>query len=210
MSRYENKVKLREIKKYISKKDYETAQRILDTINLDKLSNRLDMSQIVEVYIENGRYDEALNILYKMYDKLKTRKIIFQLINVSIKLGNYQEAEEFLREYIDLVPEDFYVYIFKYQINKKKGKPLNEQIELLEKLKTIEYIDKWSYELAKLYYKSNMLEECKQECLDIVIWFGKGLYVEKAKILLAYFEADEDKTSIIKELKRKIDTKSKT
>lgn len=208
MSRFENKVKIKEIKKNIEKKDYETAQRILDTINLDKLSNRIDMNQIVEVYIINGRYEEALEVLYSMYDKLKTRKVMHQLINVLIKLGEYSEATELLREYVDIAPEDFDIYIFKYQIDKKTGKSKEDLIKILEKLKSIEYIDKWSYELAKLYYKSDMLEECMKECNDIILWFGNGIYVEKAKLLLEYFSGDKDKNSIIDNLKKRLDEKN--
>ena len=47
-------------------------------------------------------------------------------------------------------------------------------------------MEKWAYELAKLYYKAGMEEECIQECSDLILWFG-GSYVERLKHMRAYY-----------------------
>jgi hypothetical protein len=64
-------------------------------------------------------------------------------------------------------------------------------------------MEKWSYELAKLYYKAGMEKECIQECTDLILWFGKGSYVEKAKLLKAYYSGEVDKDDIIENLKNR-------
>ena len=48
-----------------------------------------------------------------------------------------------------------------------------------------------------------MEEECIQECSDIILWFGKGSYVEKAKMLREYFSGETSKEKMIEELKRR-------
>jgi tRNA A37 threonylcarbamoyladenosine biosynthesis protein TsaE len=70
-------------------------------------------------------------------------------------------------------------------------------------LKKTEYIEKWAYELAKTYYKAGMDQECVKECSDIILWFGEGVYVEKAKILRSYFSGETNKEKIMEELRRR-------
>ena len=118
-------------------------------------------------------------------------------------MHDIQYAERFLIEYESLAPNDFYNYIFRYKIDKIKGEPYEKLIDTLETLKSIEYIEKWAYELAKLYYKADMEEECINECSDIILWFGAGSYVEKAKMLKSYYSGETNKESMIEELKRR-------
>lgn len=206
MKAFENIVKIEEMKRKMSEGDFETALKILNTIPLKKIKNNLDLSLMARVYEENGRYEEAMELLLKVYQKNKTRKVIFQLLTLSIKMLDIRDAERFLMEYESLAPDDFYNYIFRYKIDKIKGEPYEKLIDTLETLKSIEYIEKWAYELAKLYYKADMEEECISECSDIILWFGTGSYVEKAKMLKSYYSGETNKESMIEELKRRAQT----
>lgn len=203
MGAYENIVKIEEMRRRLGEGDSETALKILDTLSLKKIKNPSDLSIMVEVYEENGRYEEAMEILLKIYQKSRTRKVVFQLVMLSIKMLHVRDAEHYLEEYQRLAPKDFYNYIFRYKIDKLKGEPYDILIDTLVTLKKNEYIEKWAYELAKLYYKAGMEEECIQECSDIILWFGKGSYVEKAKMLKAYYSGETDKDKMIEELKRR-------
>ena len=98
---------------------------------------------------------------------------------------------------------DFNIYIFRYKIDKLKKEPYIILIDSLKKLKNHTYIEKWAYELAKLYYKAEMEKECIRECSDLILWFGEGSYVEKAKILKAYYSGEVDKDEIIESLKNR-------
>ena len=50
-----------------------------------------------------------------------------------------------------------------------------------------EYTERWSYELARLYAKAGMKEECIETCDDLILWFSEGKYVTKAMELKMKF-----------------------
>ncbi len=203
MGSYEIIVKIEEMRKRMEEGDASSAQKILDTMEIKKIKNMSDLSLIAEVYVENERYEEALPLYLKIYEKTKSRKSLFQLINLYIKLRNPEEAEGYLKDYEKIAAKDFYKYIFRYKIDKLKGASYEKLIGTLETLKKTEYMEKWAYELAKVYYKAGMEKECIQECSDIILWFGEGIYVEKAKLLRSYYSGEVDKARIMEELKRR-------
>jgi hypothetical protein len=203
MGSYENIVKIEEMRRRMEEGDATAAQRILDTMEIKKIKNMSDLGLIAGVYAENERYEEAIPLYLKIYEKAKTRKSLFQLVNLHIKLGRPEDAEHYLREYEKLASKDFYIYIFRYKIDKLKGEPYETLIETLETLKHRDYMEKWAYELAKTYYKAGMEKECIRECSDIILWFGEGTYVEKAKLLRSYYSGETNKEAIMEELKRR-------
>jgi energy-coupling factor transporter ATP-binding protein EcfA2 len=183
--------------------DASSAQKILDTMEIKRIKNMSDLSLIAEVYAENERYEEALQLYLRIYEKTKSRKSLFQLVDLNIKLRKAEEAERYLRDYEKLAAKDFYKYILRYKIERLKGESYETLIETLETLKNTEYMEKWAYELAKTYYKAGREKECIQECSDIILWFGEGTYVEKAKLLRSYYSGEADKAKIMEELKRR-------
>ncbi|MDF2473381.1 MAG: hypothetical protein K0R21_1163 [Anaerocolumna sp.] len=203
MERYDNIVKLEEIRRFVDHSQYKKAEKVLDTVDLHKIKSLTDLSIIADVYTQNERYEEAVIILNKMYAKTKTRRILYQLVEVSIKQGNITEAEKYLSQYIKVSPNDSYRLIFRYCIDKRKGQPLEVLIESLEQLKEFEYIENWAYELAKLYHKAGKKDKCIRECSDIALWFGEGLYVEKAKLLKAYYVGELDPIHMLKAKEKK-------
>ena len=203
MGSYENIVKIEEMRRRMEEGDTASAQKILDTMELKKVKNMSDLSLIAEVFAENERYEEALPLYLRIYEKTKSRKSLFQLVDIYIRLQNHKEAEFYLMEYEKLASKDFYKYIFRYRIDKLKGEPYETLIATLETLKSTEYMEMWAYELAKNYYKAGMEKECIQECSDIILWFGEGIYVEKARLLRSYYSGETDKEMIMEELKRR-------
>lgn len=200
---YENIVKMEEMRKKMEEGDYLSAQKILETMALKKIKHIADLSLVAEVYAQNERYDEAMEILFKIYGRTKTRKVLYQLVSVSINRNNLEDAQSFLTEFEKIAPRDYSKYVFQYKINKVMGEPYEKLIDILETLKKVEYREKWAYELAKIYYKADMEEACIKECSDIVLWFGEGIYVEKAKLLRAYYSGETNKERMIAELKRR-------
>lgn len=203
MGGFENIVKIEELRKKKNENDYLSAINILDAMNIKKIKNLSDLSLIAEVYSQNARYDEAKELLLTIYEKTQTRRALFQLVWVLIDSNNVTDAESYFTEYMKIAPDDFNNYIIRYKIDKIKGEPYDKLIDSLEQLKKYEYLEKWAYELAKLYYKAGMEEKCVGECSDIVLWFTDGVYVEKAKMLRSYFSGNKDKNSMIEELKRR-------
>jgi len=206
MGSYDNILKLEQIRKKVEEGDLETAQKIVDTMDVKKIKNILDINLIAEVYEANGKYEEARELYLKLYEKTHSRKSLFNLINIIIKLNDADEAQYYYEQYKRIAPDDFYNYIFRYCIEKIRGASYDSLIGILEELKKQEYIEKWAYELAKLYYKAGMEAECIRECSDIILWFGEGPYVEKAKLLRSYYMGEADKEKIMQEIKRRAGT----
>lgn len=50
----------------------------------------------------------------------------------------------------------------------------------MEEYKEQEFTEKWSYELAALYYKAGEKQKCLDLCNEIILWFSEGKYVMKA------------------------------
>ena len=187
MDKYETAMKLDEIQRLIDKQFYHKALIIVDTLNLNKIKNSSDLNMIIKVLIECEKYQTAMELLLRVRKKVNSRRILHQLVHVSIQLKDVNSAEKFLAEFKKAAPSDTYQWVFTYQIYKLKGMPIPSCIEILEKLKTLDYREQWAYELARLYHKNGDIEKCVNECNDIVLWFSEGIFVEKAKLLRAYY-----------------------
>lgn len=203
MGSYEQIAKLEEAKKRYDEGDLLSAEKVIRTLDIRKIKHLTDMNLIAGIYADNENYEEAAEIYLKIYDKAKSRKALFQYIEMLIKLNNVEEAENYLIQYQKIAPKDFYIHVFRYKIDKLKGEPYDKLIDILEELKRTEYTENWAYELAKLYYKAGKEEECIKECSEIELWFGEGTYVEKARMLKAYYSGATDKDNIMEEIKRR-------
>ncbi len=203
MGSYDIIVKTEEIRRRVQEGDFDSAQKIMDSMVLKKVKNIADLSLFADTYIQKERYDEAMELLNRVYKKSKTRRTLYQMVQTSIGMKNIEEAELYLSQYEEAAPNDFSIFIFRYKIDKAKREPYIILIDSLKKLKKYTYMEKWAYELAKLYYKAGMEKECIQECSDLILWFGEGSYVEKAKILKAYYSGEVNKDEIIENLKNR-------
>ncbi len=203
MGSYENIVKIEEMRRRMNECYVLSALKILETIEMKKIKNMTDLSLMAEVYDENEQYDEAIELYLKIYEKTKSRKSLYQLTELSIKRNNIEDAKYYLAQYQIVAPKDFYNYVFRYKIDKIKRESYEQLIETLKALKNTEYMEQWAYELAKTYYKAGMEKECIRECSDIILWFGEGIYVEKAKMLRSYYSGESGKEKIMEELKRR-------
>ena len=56
----------------------------------------------------------------------------------------------------------------------------HSRLKRWKSLKKAEYVEKWAYELAKLYHEAGMVAECLEECDDLILWFSEGKYVYQA------------------------------
>lgn len=192
MERYNTIVKIEEIRRLTENGEIERAVRAADTVEYERLRTVSDLSVLAEAYIRGKEFGKARRIYEKIFERSRSRRVAMQLVNLSIKLKDIEAAEEYLEEFTKIAPDDFYRYIFRYSIDKLKGEPYEVLIESLEKLKKKEYIEKWAYELAKLYHKAGMDRKCVDECSDIILWFGEGQYVDRAKALRSYYYGELD------------------
>lgn len=190
MEKYKTIILIEKMKKCLEEGNRKEALTIAESIDKKKLKNMADLSIVAESYFQNGNYEEAKSLYQRIYQKTRSRRIVAQLVHLSIKLSEIDEANKYLAEFVQIAPHDFYQHIFRYSIDKIMKAPLAKLIEDLVALKNMEYIESWAYELAKLYHKAGLKEPCVAECDDIILWFGSGEYVERAKALRAYYRGD--------------------
>lgn len=197
MERYENIIKIEEIRRLIDENLYTKAAKILDTMDISRIKALTDLSILADVLTQNERYEEAMEILLKIYNKSKTRRVLYQLVDISIRMEDLESANEYLELYIKVAPTDSQRFIFRYCIDKLNQEPYEVLLDSLEQLKEYEYIEMWAYELAKVYHKAGMKDKCVRECSDIILWFGEGVYVEKARLLKAFYVGEINPAHII-------------
>ena len=190
MEKYKTIILIEKIRKYLEEGNRKEALAVAESIDKKKLKNMMDLSIVAESYFQNGNYEEARVLYQRIYQKTKSRRIVAQLVHLSIKLNDIEAANQYLDEFIQIAPQDFYQHIFRFSIDKLMKAPLAKLIEDLVELKNMEYIESWAYELAKLYHKAGIKDACIAECDDIILWFGNGEYVDRAKALRAYYKGE--------------------
>ena len=198
MDKYEYKLKLDQMKALAAEGDYATAAEIADTINWRRIKNINLLIKAGDVYTKQKRYEEARDILLMAYDRSPIgRMIIYRLSEIAIKMKNFEEAEEYYDEFVELAPHDNLRYVLRYRISKAKGADIHTLITILEELKESEYTEEWAYELAYLYHRAGEVEKCINACDELILWFGDGVYVERALELKMLYQpltkSQEDK-----------------
>ena len=200
MGRYDNNLKCAELRRLLEARNYTKAYQMLETIDVGAVRNVTDLNAFAEVYRKAGKYEAAKEMLEMVYERTKSRMTLYKLANLAVLRKDFEDAEQLLAEYIEKCPEGEEPYVLRYRIEKAKGADYLTRIECLERLRTYEYIEEWAYELATLYHKqakiyhkeekfdleAEMIGKCMEECSDIVLWFGEGVIVEKAKLLRMY------------------------
>ena len=181
LDKEEFRIKLEEINKLVQDKDYKGAMNIVDSIDWRRVKNVRTLCVVGEIYAANGRYEDSKEIFLLAYHKASIGKnILYRLIEISLRMDDINEAEEFFEEYKQVASNDSTQYILQYKIARAKNSSLNEQIRILEEYKEQEFTEKWSYELAALYYKAGEKQKCLDLCNEIILWFSEGEYVRKA------------------------------
>ena len=181
LDKEEFRIKLEEINRLVEKKNYKDAMEVVDSIDWRRVKNVRTLCVVGEIYAANKRYEDSKEIFLLAYHRAPIGKnILYRLIEVSLRMKDIQEAEEFYEEFLEIAPNDSTRYILNYKIGKEKQVPLDQQIRILEEYKEKEFTERWSYELAKLYYQNGDTEKCLDLCNEMVLWFSEGKYVMKA------------------------------
>ena len=198
------KKKIEEIKLRLDEQDYEAAAVIADGIPLQKLKSAYELNLVGKAYKCNGDFLQARNAFERSYEVRCARPVLIDIMDCCLETMELEGAEKYFDEYHKVAPDDKVTqYKYRYRIEKKKGRERRLLITILEELKALEYIEEYAYELAKQYHKAGMAPECMNECNDIILWFGFGPTVERAKTLLAYYKGeislDEIKSAVVKQ-----------
>lgn len=187
MRRYETIVKIETIRALLEEGEYAQAQQLADEIDPDKLKKPGDVYVLAQAYKMNEKYEIAQTLLVRLYEERASRRLLEELLEMSLLQKDVWMAEQYFEKYQRVSGGDPANYIYEYRIGRLKGRTYEELLPLLQTLKEEQYMEKYAYELAKVYHKLGRSEECLAECADLILWFAEGRYVEKAKALQAYY-----------------------
>ena len=178
MDKYEYRAKTEQMLRHLEKKQYKDAMEIADSIDWRRVKNASMLNTVSEIYEYNGEFQKGREVLLQAFDRAPaSRKVVYRLGTLALKINDVKEATACYEEFISMAPKDPNQYILRYKILRTQGAPVSEQIAALEEFKKAEYIEKWAYELAKLYDEAEMTAECLDECDDLILWFSEGKYV---------------------------------
>uniref|UniRef100_UPI0040254010 hypothetical protein n=1 Tax=Lachnospira sp. TaxID=2049031 RepID=UPI0040254010 len=181
MDKYEFNIKLEQIKKLATKKEYKQAAQIAKEMNWNKVKDWSTLATVINVQEAAGDYEEARDMAILAYNRnLGGRKLIYKLTEFFIKVNDFENAEELYKEYAKISAHDVNRYILYYDLRRAQGAPDTELVKILEDYKESEIDEKYMYELANLYYKTGRREDCIKTCDNLVLWFQDGVYVENA------------------------------
>ncbi len=191
MRQYELTIRIAQIHHLIEVRKYKKALAVVKTLDMRQVKGISDLNAIADVYTKTEQFDAAKNTYLRIYKKSRTRRVLYRLIYLAIRTNALDEAEGYYQEFVAMNSSRRDALILRYRIDKASGASIEQLIEILESLKEEEYIEEWAYELAKLYFKAGHFDECRSECEDIKLWFGRGEIVDRAKRLITSIDNDE-------------------
>lgn len=191
MRQYELAIRVAQIHHLVDERKYKKALAVIQTLDVRQIRSLSDLKVLAEVYTKTEQYEAAKATYLRIYRRSRTRRVLYRLIYLSIRTNALEDAEAYYQEFIHMNPNARDALILRYRIDKASGVPIGRLIEILQELKQEEYIEEWAYELAKLYHRAGRREECLRECEDILLWFGTGEIVERAKILIDHLKEQD-------------------
>ena len=185
------KKKLDDLKHYLDEENYDAALKVANTIQVQKVKSAYELNLLGKAYKKAREFQQAKELFELSYEMRCSRTVLLDVMDCCLETKDLEGAEKYFDEYHRVAPEDRITqYMYRYRMEKKKGRDRRLLITILEELKALEYIEEYAYELAKQYHKAGMVQECMDECNDIILWFAFGPTVERAKALLAYYRGE--------------------
>ncbi len=191
MRQYELAIRIAQVHHLVDERKYKKALAVIQTIDMRQVRALSDLKVFAEVYTKTEQYDAAKATYLRIYRRSHTKRVLYRLIYLSIRTNALNDAEAYYQEFVRMNPNARDALILRYRLDKASGASMDRLIDILRELKEEEYIEEWAYELAKLYHRAGRREECKEECEDIILWFGTGEIVERARILIDHLEEDD-------------------
>lgn len=183
MGRYDSSVRCAQIRELIEEKQYLEAMEEIEELRFEEVSTITDLYLFANLFLKAEKMDIAKELYYTVYHRTSSRPALYRLLMLTIRMGDLEEAKELYQAYEIVSGMTLDTYELKYRLAKAEGASYETLIEILEELKKNEYTEEWGYQLARLYELQGRREDCIAECEDLMLWFGSGKIVEKAKEL---------------------------
>ena len=183
MGRYDSSVRCAQIRELIEEKQYLEAREEIEELRFEEVPTITDLYLFANLFLKAEKMDIAKELYYTVYHRTSSRPALYRLLMLTIRMGDLEEAKELYQAYEIVSGMTLDTYELKYRLAKAEGASYETLIEILEELKKNEYTEEWGYQLARLYELQGRREDCIAECEDLMLWFGSGKIVEKAKEL---------------------------
>ena len=146
---------------------------------LDKEEFRIKLEEINKL-VQDKDYKGAMNIVDSIdWRRVKNVRTLCVVGEIYAANGRYEDSKEiFLLAYHKAsIGKNILYRLIEISL---RMDDINEAEEFFEEYKEQEFTEKWSYELAALYYKAGEKQKCLDLCNEIILWFSEGKYVMKA------------------------------
>lgn len=183
MGRYDSSVRCAQVRELIEEKQYLEAMEEIEELRFEEVPTITDLYLFANLFLKAEKMDIAKELYYTVYHRTSSRPALYRLLMLTIRMGDLEEAKELYQAYEIVSGMTLDTYELKYRLAKAEGASYETLIEILEELKKNEYTEEWGYQLARLYELQGRREDCIAECEDLMLWFGSGKIVEKAKEL---------------------------
>ena len=181
MDKYEFNLKIEQMKKLVNEEDYQTALRIAESIEWERVRNTNLLTMAATVFEKNDRLDEARGLLIMALERAPVgKRILFKLGELSVRSGDIEEAEDYYHEFHEIAPDDTGNYLLQYMLLKAKHAPYDRQLIPLERYCEADPDEKWLYELATSYEYAGRIEDSVKTCDRIALLYGDSPYSRKA------------------------------
>lgn len=199
MDKYEFNLKIEQIQKLVGDKDYITALKVVDSIDWNRVRNTNLLTLAASVYEENGKLDEAMDLLSMALERAPVgKRILYKLTELSVRNGDVDKAEDYYHEYNSVAPDDPGCLLLQYMILKVKHAPYPQLIQCLELYNQYEPDEKWMYELATTYESAGRIQDCVNLCDRIALMFGSTVYGVKAlKLKQKYIKLSDEQRALL-------------
>lgn len=172
------------VRDLIDDNQYIEALQILDEMDLEAVESTADLNLFADLYEKAERIDKKKDIYYILYKRNHSRYVLNRLLRLVLRMGDMEEARELFLTYEMAGDVTLDTYELRYMLAKAEGASRKVLIDILQELKKEEYTEEWGYQLARLYEQEGRQQECIAECQDLILWFGEGRIVDKARELL--------------------------
>ena len=172
------------VRDLIDDNQYIEALQILDEMDLEAVESTADLNLFADLYEKAERIDKKKDIYYILYKRNHSRYVLNRLLRLVLRMGDMEEARELFLTYEMAGGVTLDTYELRYMLAKAEGASRKVLIDILQELKKEEYTEEWGYQLARLYEQEGRQQECIAECQDLILWFGEGRIVDKARELL--------------------------
>ncbi|MBQ1423328.1 MAG: hypothetical protein IIY96_02675, partial [Lachnospiraceae bacterium] len=181
MDKYEFNLKIEQMKKLVNEEDYQTALKIAESIEWERVRNTNLLTMAATVFEKNDRLDEARGLLIMALERAPVgKRILFKLGELSVRSGDIEEAEDYYHEFHEIAPDDTGNYLLQYMLLKAKHAPYDRQLIPLERYCEADPDEKWLYELATSYEYAGRIEDSVKTCDRIALLYGDSPYSRKA------------------------------